>query len=288
MTAITASLVRELREKSGAAMMDCKKALEATGGDMEAAFDELRKAGLKTAAKKAGRTTGEGRVWCSLSDDAKKGAMVAISCETDFVANTPDFDGFLKDLADHVLEHAPGDVAACLGQTWKGEGTVEEALKALIGRLGENILISDVCTYEAQGGAVQAYVHHDNKKGAIVAVDAGGTPDGDVLRDLCMHIVVFNPGALNRDAIDASLVEREKAIIKEDLAGKPAEIQEKIMVGRLEKFFAEQVITEQPWIKDDKSTVQKALEAAMGAGTTLTAFSRVEVGGDTDGDEAED
>jgi elongation factor Ts len=283
MTAITASLVRELREKSGAAMMDCKKALEATGGDMEAAFDELRKAGLKTAAKKAGRTTGEGRVWCALTDDAKAGAMVAISCETDFVANTPDFDGFLKDLAAHVLEHKPADVASCLGQTWKGDGTVEDALKALIGRLGENILISDVCTFDAPGGAVQAYVHHDNK-GAIVSVDTGGEANADVLRDLCMHIVVFNPGALNRDAIDATLVEREKAIIKEDLAGKPAEIQEKIMVGRLEKFFAEQVITEQPWIKDDKSTVQKALEGAMGAGTVLTGFSRVEVGGDSGGE----
>ena len=277
MSNITASLVRNLREKSGAGMMECKKALEATSGDLDAAFDELRKSGLKTAAKKAGRSTGEGRVWSTLSDDKQSGAMIAISCETDFVAKTPNFEEFLRDLANHVLEHNPKDLEECLGQPWKGDGTVDTALKALVGKLGENIQIASVCSYSTSGGAVQAYVHHDNKKGAIVQVSTD-KPDMDVLRDLCMHIVVFNPGALDRSEIDESLVEREKAIIMEELSGKPAEIQEKIMVGRLEKFFAGQVVTEQPWVKDDKQSVQKVLEASMGDGTKLTGFSRFEVG----------
>lgn len=278
MAEITASLVRELREKSGAGMMECKKALSATNGDIEAAFDELRKSGLKTAAKKAGRDTGEGRIFASVSDDQKRGAMVALSCETDFVAKTPDFEGFLGDLAAHVMEHEPADLASCLQQTWKGEGTVEDAVKALIGKLGENIQVADVAFYSNPEGVVGSYVHHDEKKGGFVSITTG-KPDAEAVKDLCMHIVVFNPGALNRDVIKAEDVEREKEVIKEGLKGKPEDIQERIMTGQLEKFYAAQVITEQPWIKDDKSTVQKALEAAMGDGTKLEGFRRFAVGG---------
>ncbi|MEO2146991.1 MAG: translation elongation factor Ts, partial [bacterium] len=130
---------------------------------------------------------------------------------------------------------------------------------------------------EVADGAVQAYVHHDNKKGALVQVTSD-KPDLEVMRDLCMHIVVFSPASLDRSEIDESLVEREKAIIMEELSGKPAEIQEKIMGGRLEKFYAGQVITEQPWVKDDKQTVQKVLQATMGDGAQLTGFTRFEVG----------
>jgi len=261
--------------------MECKKALEATGGDMEAAFDELRKSGLKTAAKKAGRDTGEGRVACALSDDGKSGAMVAIACETDFVAKTPDFEGFLADLAAHVLEHGSEDVEACLGQPWKGDGTAQDALTALVGKLGENIQIAAVQRFESPEGVVGAYVHHDDKKGALVAVrtgSAGSTAAAEALKDLCMHIVVFNPEALDRDSVTDEAIEREKAIIKEGLAGKPEEIQEKIMVGRLDKFFAENTLVDQPWIKDDKQSVCKALEGALGDGTGITAFRRFQVG----------
>ena len=279
MSQITAALVRELREKSGAGMMECKKALEATGGDMEAAFDELRKAGLKTAAKKAGRDTGEGRVASALSDDGKTGAMVAIACETDFVAKTPDFEGFLGDLAAHVLEHGPADVDECLGQPWKGDGTAQDALTALVGKLGENIQIAAVQRFESPEGVVGAYVHHDDKKGALVAVRTSSTDAAEALKDLCMHIVVFNPEALDRNSVSDEAIEREKAIIKEGLAGKPEEIQEKIMGGRLDKFFAENTLVDQPWIKDDKQSVSKALEGALGDGTAITAFHRFQVGG---------
>ena len=279
MSEITASMVRELREKAGAGMMECKKALQATGGDMEAAFDELRKSGLKTAAKKAGRSTGEGRLCATISDDGHKGAMVALACETDFVAKTPDFDAFLNGLCEHVAQCAPADVESCLEQEWSGGGSVGEALTALIGKLGENILIDSVQAFENSEGQVAAYVHHDQKKGAIVNVATSAAPAeaSDALKDLCMHIVVFSPEALNRDEVDGELVERERAIIKEGLAGKPEEIQEKIMAGQLEKFFAQRVITEQPWIKDDKMSVGKALDSTLGS-ACLAGFKRFQVG----------
>ena len=278
---ITAALVRELREKSGAGMMECKKALSATNGDIEAAFDELRKSGLKTAAKKAGRDTSEGRVASLMSDDGKSGAMVAIACETDFVAATPDFQGFLGDLAAHVLEHGPADVEACMTQPWKGDGTVQDALTSLVGKLGENIQISSVQKYEAPEGVVGAYVHHDNKNGALVNVQTGASPAdaAETLKSLCMHIVVYRPEALNRESITDETIEREKAIIKEGLAGKPEDIQEKIMVGRLDKFFAENTLVDQGWIMDDKQSVSKALAGAMGDGTTISGYRRFQLGG---------
>lgn len=278
MSEITAFMVRELREKSGAGMMECKKALEATNGDTEAAFDELRKSGLKTAAKKAGRDTSEGRVASCMAEDGKSGSMVAIACETDFVAKTPHFEGFLADLAAHTLEHEPADLEACMTQPWKGDGTVQDALSALVGKLGENIQIVEVQRYENPEGFVGAYVHHDLKKGALVSVCSGGGGAADALKDLCMHIVVFNPAALDRGSISEETVGRERAIIQEGLAGKPEEIQEKIMVGRLEKFFAENTLIDQPWIKDDKQSVSKAIEAAMGEGAAIHAFQRFQVG----------
>jgi elongation factor Ts len=280
MADITAKMVRELREKSGAGMMECKKALVATNGDVEAAFDELRKSGLKTAAKKAGRDTGEGRLACKTTDDGRSGAMVAIACETDFVAATEDFTGFLTGLAEHVLEHGPENVEQCLTQPWKGDGTVDNALKALVGRLGENIQIAQVQRYENPEGIVSGYVHHDQKQGALVSVRTGASAADAAgsLKELCMHIVVYSPEALDRDSITDEAVEREKAIIREGLAGKPEEIQEKIMVGRIEKFFAEKTLVDQPWIMDDKTSVTKALVGALGDGTAVSGFARFQVG----------
>ena len=192
MAEITATMVRELRDKTGAGMMECKKALTACDGDMEAALDELRKSGLKTAAKKAGRETSEGRVYAKVADDLRSGALVSISCETDFVAATEQFQGFLDDLASHVLEHKPSNLDECMTQQWKGDGTVADALTQLVGRLGENIQIADVVAMENTSGGVGAYVHHDNKKGAMVSVTCP-KPNGDTLKELCMHAVVFQP-----------------------------------------------------------------------------------------------
>jgi elongation factor Ts len=280
MSEITAQLVRDLREKSGAGMMDCKKALTATEGDFEAAFDHLRKLGLKAADKKVGRATAEGRVVAAIADDGRSGALVGVSCETDFVAKTPDFEAFMADLGAHAHEHAPTDVEMMLSQPWKGDGTVDDVLKTTIGKLGENILISAVSRYENANGYVVAYVHHDKKKGAIVSVTTGAdkAAAAETLKDLCMHIVVYSPDGLSRDEIPANDVERERDIYREEVKDKPEAIQDKIIAGKLEKFFAGKIVTEQPWVKDDKLTVQKALESALGAGTKVEGFFRIQIG----------
>jgi len=281
MPEITATMVRELREKSGAAMMDCKKALEASGGDMDGAFDELRKRGLKSAAKKEGRATAQGRLAAHLSEDGRKGAMVSLACETDFVANTDDFNTFLNALAAHAFANAPQDVPTLLGQAWQAGGTVNDALQVLIGRLGENMQVADVAVYQAGDGQVGAYVHHDSMKGALVHVktDADKAKAEATLKALCMQIVVFSPAALDSSAMDPKLVEREREIVREGLAGKPAEMQEKILSGRMDKFFAENTLVGQPWIHNDKSTVAKSLAEALGAGSVVKAFRRFQLGG---------
>jgi elongation factor Ts len=261
-------------------MMDCKKALEATSGDITAAFDELRKRGLKSAAKKEGRATAQGRLVAHVSEDGRKGAMVALACETDFVANTDDFNAFLKGLAEHAFQHAPQDVATMLAQPWAKGGTLQEALQTLIGKLGENMQIADVAVYSAADGQVGAYVHHDNMKGALVHVttNADKAKAAPTLKAICMQVVVYNPTALDAAAMDPSLVAREREIAREGLDGKPAEIQEKIVAGRLDKFLAENTLVGQAWIHDDKTSVAKAVAAQLGAGSVVKAFRRFQLG----------
>jgi len=280
MAEITAAMVRELRDKSGAAMMDCKKALEAANGNLDGAFDELRKRGLKSAAKKEGRATAQGRLASHVSEDGRKGAMVALACETDFVANTDDFNAFLKALAAHAFQHAPKDAATMLAQPWAKGGTVHDALQVLIGKLGENMQVADVAVFAASDGQVGAYVHHDKMKGALVhvATNADKAKAEAALKALCMQIVVFNPVALDASNVDPSTVAREREIVREGLVGKPAEIQEKILAGRMEKFFAENTLVGQAWIHDDKSTVAKAMVAQLGAGSAVKAFRRFQLG----------
>ena len=280
MAEITSSMVRELRERTGAGMMDCKKALNATGGDMEAAVDHLRKQGVKSADKKAGRETSEGIVKSVVGPNGRVGSMVALACETDFVTSTEDFQTFIADLTDHVAEQAPADVDAVMKQSWKKGGTVEEAVKQLVGKVGENTRIHGVCRLENPEGYVANYIHHNNKVGAMVSVTTGAEREKaqEVLRDLCMHIAFAKPEALKREEIAADTIEREKAIFMEEVKGKPAEIQEKIVAGKLDKFFGERLLPEQPWIRDDKQKVQKALEQALGAGTRIEAFACFVVG----------
>ncbi|QDV07882.1 Elongation factor Ts [Planctomycetes bacterium Poly30] len=280
MAEITAKLVMQLREMSGAGMMECKKALTATNGDAEAALDELRKAGLKSAAKKVGRDTAEGRVAVKMSEDGKTGAIVALASETDFLASTPGFIAFTDELVNHAFEHKPATAAEMLEQPWHAGGTVQDALTAKIGDMKENLQIVNATSYTNDGGRIVGYVHHDNKKGALVNVTTGGDADkaDAALKQLCMHIVVFNPLALDESGIAAEDVEREKEIIKDGLQGKPEDIQTKIMEGRIQKFYAERTLVGQPWIMDDKTSVSKALVAELGAGTKVEAFTRCQLG----------
>lgn len=278
---ITPQMVRELRERTGAPMMDCKKALDATGGDSEAAVDHLRKQGLKSADKKAGRATAEGQVTSNVGPSGRVGSIVALACETDFAKKTPDFQAFLADLCAHVAQHAPASTEALAKQRWKGgDQPVEEALKSLVGKLGENIQIVGARRLENPKGFVETYIHHNHKVGVLVSVTTGTERDKarESLRDLCMHIAFNKPDGLSRSEISPESVEREKAIYMEEVKGKPPEMAEKIVGGKLEKFFAGRILPEQPWIRDDKLTVQKALERALGAGTKIEAFACFVIG----------
>jgi elongation factor Ts len=285
--AVSATKVRELREMTGAAMMDCKKALEASGGDMEAAVDHLRKQGLKTAAKKTSRSTGEGRVFAAIAGDGRRGHLVGVACETDFLASSAQFIGWVDQLAEHVAAQDPDGLEhgqrPLLPQSWKGAGpTVSEAMQEAIGQFRENIRITDLVRMENSRGYVVAYVHHDKKKGAIVSVTttAAAEEAEPALRSLCQHVVVHSPAYRTRSEVDAETLEREKAVLREsdDLKSKPAEMRDKIVEGRLGKFYSTSVLEEQPWILDDKTSVQKALERELGKGARIEAFARVQIG----------
>ena len=278
---ITPQMVRELRERTGAPMMDCKKALDATSGDPEAAIDHLRKQGMKSAEKKLGRATAEGLVTSNVGPSGRVGSIVALACETDFAKKTPDFQAFLTDLCEHVAQHSPENIDALAKQRWKsGDQTVEEALKTLVGKLGENIQIAGARRLENPKGFVETYIHHNQKVGVLVSVTTGAERDKvrESLRDLCMHIAFNKPDGLARSEISPEMVERERAIYMEEVKGKPPEMAEKIVGGKLEKFFAGRILPEQPWIRDDKLTVQKALERTLGAGTKIEAFACFVIG----------
>lgn len=278
---ITASMVKELREQTGAGLMDCKKALAETNGDVEAAVDWLRKKGMKSAAKKAGRETAEGRVVAAIAGDGKSGAIVAFACETDFVAATDGFNDFVNALAQHALANKPADVAACLAQPWKDGGTVEDAIKGLIGSLGENMQLADVAYLESPEGFVGEYIHHDNKKGVLTAIrtEADRDKTTEMARDIGMHVTALNPAGLNREDVPADVVEREKAIYMESVQNKPEEMREKIVEGMLGRFFKEQVLEEQGFAKDMNTKVSKVVEDTLGKGSAIVTFRRFSVGG---------
>lgn len=281
---IPAKLVAELRERTGASMMECKRALTATEGDLEKAIDLLRKSGLKSAEKRASRDTGQGLVGFAASADGKCGAMVALCCETDFVARNDEFAALLAKLCACVLDKAPASPEALGALPLAGaSGSVDDAVKALIAKIGENIRVTQIARLSTRSGKIASYVHHDKKKGALVAVDTGGKPGDEFLKQLCMHIVATKPvpECLTRAEVPAEDVEREKAVLREsdDIKKKPAEMHDKIIAGRLEKFYAERVLPEQPWMLDDKLTVQKALQAALGASAKIEAFARFQIGG---------
>jgi elongation factor Ts len=282
--AITTQMVRELRELTGAGMMDCKKALDATGGDVEAAVDHLRKSGMKSAGKKAERDTAEGRVIAAITDDGRRGHLVGIACETDFLAKGDDFGGFVEQMQQHILSQDPADSAAVATQAWQGsDRSVTDAIKEAVGQFGENIRITDLARVENAQGCIGSYVHHDRKQGAIVSVTTSADPEKavEVLKSLCQHVVVFRPSYVNREGVPEEALNREKDVIREsdEVKKKPAEFQDRIIEGKLGKFYGSCVLEEQPWIHDDKCSVIKALEGELGSGTRIQAFHRVILGG---------
>jgi elongation factor Ts len=290
---ITASMVKDLRELTGAGMMDCKKALSESGGDMGKAVDVLRTKGLADLAKKAGRATDEGIVAAYVSANAELGAMVEVNCETDFVARNAEFQSFVSALAEQVAIDAPSGVtegaSPLMAQLWKRNPslTVEAALGELVTRLGENMGVRRFVRFEVPtGGVVGCYVHGVGRIGVMVEI--GGTASGDaavtaLAKDVAMHIAAASPICVGRADVPAETVEHEMSIYKAQAAqsGKPEPIQEKIAEGRLHKFYKEVCLVEQSFVKDpDKSVEQIVAEAAKAAGKPLSVvrFERLVMG----------
>jgi elongation factor Ts len=257
MAEITAGMVKELRELTGLGMMECKKALEEAGGDMKKAEELLRiKSGAK-ASKAAGRVAADGAIGTYLSADGKLGALVEVNSETDFVAKSPDFIEFIQAVAKLVAEKTPADVAALSGMNIGAE-TVESARQKLVQKIGENIAVRRFERIESQGKLV-SYVHPGAK--IAVLVDVAG--DEGVAKDLAMHIAFAKPKFMSRDQVAAEVIATEKKILEARAAesGKPPEIVAKMVEGGINKFLGEITLLGQPFVKDDKLTVQKMLDA---------------------------
>jgi len=268
MAEITASMVKDLRDKTDAPMMDCKKALTEAGGDMDKAEEILRVKFGSKATKAAGRIAAEGIVGIYISPDAKLGAMIEVNCETDFVAKNDDFLAFTRSLAEMVAKNNPADVAALSAMDMGGK-SVEEVRTQLVGKIGENMSLRRFVRTEAQG-RLASYVHGGSKIGVMVDV-AGG--DDQLARDIAMHIAASKPVSLSREQVPAELIEKERAVASQKAAesGKPADIVAKMVEGSVAKFLKEVTLLGQPFVKDDKQTIEQLLKSksASIAGFTL-------------------
>ena len=267
---ITASMVKELRERTGAGMMECKKALVEADGDLDAAAEALRKSGQAKADKKAGRVAADGRV--VINKDGGKAVIVEVNSETDFVAKDENFAAFAESIAAVVLASGETDVAA-LAETDSGDGrSVEQARTDLIQKVGENISVRRAQIVDADG-PIGAYTH-GARIGAIVALNGG---DEELARDIAMHVAAINPTCIDESGVPADMLEREKRIFSEQAAesGKPPEIVEKMVTGRVAKFLKEITLVGQPFVKDPDVSVGKLLQ---GADASVVSFVRFEVG----------
>ena len=272
---VTAALVKELREKTGAGMMDCKKVLTETDGDMEKAMELLRERGIAKAAKKSDRVAAEGLVDCYISEDGKIGAIVEVNSETDFVGQNEEFKTFVMDVAKQVAEKNPSNVEELLAQESITEAgkTVQEVLTDKIAKIGENMNIRRFERFESTG-LVEKYIHGDGKIAVLVDFAKG---DKAIAKDVCMQIAAAKPEFLKREDVPAERVEKEMEILKAQAMneGKPAEIAEKMVQGRLGKFYGEICLVEQDFVKDSDKKVSRVLEENN---AEIVRFARFEKG----------
>lgn len=288
MAEISAALVKELREKTGAGMMDCKKALTEAAGDLEGAVDWLRKKGLAAAAKKSSRVAAEGLV--AVATEGTQGAAVEVNSETDFVARNDKFQAFVGQVAKLALGGS-GDVEALKAADYPGAGhNVGEELTKLIATIGENMVLRRVQTLAVKDGVVASYVHNQaapglGKIGVLVALESTGDKEklAALGKQLAMHVAAANPQALEPKDVDTSALDRERAVLTEQAAasGKPAEIIAKMVEGRLRKYYEEVCLLEQVYVIDGESRVRKIVEAAakdVGAPVAVTGFVRLQLG----------
>ncbi len=288
MAEISAAMVMELRKMSGQGMMDCKRALQEADGDVEQAMDILRKKGLATLAKRAGRETSEGLVVCKSSADGKTAAMATLCCETDFVARSDDFVATAQAMADFALACPVDQGAESILETTLDDRKFSDILTETVSKTGEKTQVGDYAKYKLDGpGLIGTYVHFNEKVGTMVQIETSdeATATADALMqtgsDIAMHITATKPLALDKDQIDPDTIEREKAIVADQAKNTPANTIDTIVDGKIKKFFAENCLLQQAFVKDDSKTVEQVLaEAAKQAGgeAEIKRFVRFEVG----------
>lgn len=272
--AITAALVKELRERTGAGMMECKKALVEADGNIDTAIEEMRKSGMAKADKKAGRTAAEGLLGIKISDDKKTAAIVEVNCETDFVTKADDFINFVDAVSSRVLEKQPADIESLLAMSISDsdDTSIEDTRKALIAKIGENI---SVRRFEiiSTTGTIASY-KHGSRIGVLVNIDGG---DESLGKDVAMHIAASNPACVSEADVSVELINKEKEIFTAQAkeSGKPEDIIEKMIGGRIKKFLKEITLLGQPFVKDPDQTVEKLLKSAD---AEVKGFIRYEVG----------
>ncbi len=271
--AITAASVKELRERTGAGMMDCKKALTETNGDMEAAIDLMRTSGAAKAAKKSGRVAAEGLVKVNISDDGKTATILEVNSETDFVTKGDAFIDFVEKLGALALKTKPADIDELLTQTLDNGDSLEKAREAIVAKVGENVAIRRVQTVTVDNAIIGTYKH--GERIAVISVIEGG--DEALAKDIAMHVAATRPECISEDELSDDLLEREKAIFVEQAreSGKPDNIIEKMIVGRMKKFVNEVTLYGQAFVKDPDTTVGSLAKAN---GATVKSFIRFEVG----------
>ena len=285
MSKISMDLVKELREKTQVSMMDCKKALEEANGSIEQAIELLRKKGAAVAAKRASNETNNGRIEAHIADDASEGALVELCCETDFSANTE----HMRDFAIKAAQHAVANKASCKTSLMESAPVLQQGLDELVAKIAEKIEVKRVCRLSVNSGVVNAYIHPGSTVGVIVALntDKDATSSRDALkalaRDICMQIAVNNPLSISPADLDASIVAKEREIITEQLKDdkRPANILEKIIDGRINKFYEDACLLSQKFIKNDKKSIQQHINEVskqLGLTVTISAFQRFSVG----------
>ncbi len=273
---ISASDVNKLRQQTGAGMMDCKKALTETNGDFEAAIDYLRKKGAKVAASRQDRESNEGVVIARTSEDGKRGVIIELNCETDFVAKNAEFVAFANAIADVAVENKPATLEALSELAVDGQ-KLSEAVIEKTGKIGEKIGVSK---YEiVEGEKVIAYIHGNYRLGVLVGLSANVAGADEAGKDVAMQIAAMNPVAIDKDGVDATTIQRELEIAKEQIRaeGKPEEMVEKIAAGKLNKFYKDSTLLNQEFVKDSSKSVAQFL-SGVDKGLTVTAFKRVALG----------
>lgn len=292
MAKITMEIIKELREKTQVGMMDCKKALIESDGDIEKAVEILRKKGAAVAQKRSGNATDNGHIESCLTADNKKGVLLKVSCETDFSANTDDMKNFAKDVCSHILNKETQDIETLLNETFfNGKITINEKLEELISKIAESIKTEEFIMFKTnENGLINSYIHPGANLGIMIELkadkainDSNNTKIKQLAHDICMQIAVTNPLAIRAEELDKTTIEKEQDIIREQLitSGKPENMIDKIMQGKLSKFYEDVCLMNQKFIKDDKKTITQVLSEISketGLNVKIEQFARFAVG----------